>query len=152
MELEQLAYLGELIAAIAVVVSLIYLARQVAQNTQAMRTNSEAMWSNVNLQLAQPIALDRAAAEWWVAGTANYDELDAIDQHRHILWEYGVFQMWWSVFLAHERGMVADEQWDVYMNAMEMFGKRQAIRAAWKVYKPLFNEDFRRLVSEHLES
>ena len=106
MELEQLAYLGELIASIAVVVSLIYVARQVGQNTQAMRINSEAMWSNVSLQLAQPLALDRSAAEWWISGTANYDELDAIDQQRHILWEYGVFQMWWSVFLARER-----EEW-----------------------------------------
>ena len=48
--------------------------------------------------------------------------------------------------------MVADEQWDVYIEAMKMFGKRQAIKAAWKVYKPLFSESFGTLVSQHLES
>ncbi len=37
MTLEQLAYLGEIVAAVAVVASLIYVARQLSQNTEMMR-------------------------------------------------------------------------------------------------------------------
>ena len=40
MTLEQYAYLGEIIAAIAVVASLIYVAKQLGQNTELMRVGA----------------------------------------------------------------------------------------------------------------
>lgn len=152
MTLEQLSYLGDLVAAIGVVVSLIYLARQVRSNTEAMRANSEVMWSTVNVTLSSGVALDRDAAEWWVAGGEGFDELDAIDQQRHVLWEYSVFQFWWALYKARQRGQVDDEQWTVTMNTIAQFGQRKAIRVAWAQFKPIFPAGFQRLLAPHLES
>ena len=59
MTLQQFAYLGEIIAAIAVVASLIYVARQLGQNTAMMQVNAVQAWIELNFQLAGPIAAHR---------------------------------------------------------------------------------------------
>ncbi len=150
MNLEQFSYVGDLVAAVGVIVSLVYLARQVRGNTEAMRANSESMWSNFNLTLAAGVALDREAAEWWVTGADRFDQLDEIDQQRHVLWEYTVFQFWWALYKARQRGQVDDDQWGVTMRTVSMFGQRQAIRAAWQRFGELFPGDFRDLLEPHL--
>jgi hypothetical protein len=40
MTLEQIAFIGEIIASIAVIASLVYVARRVGQNTAMMRVNA----------------------------------------------------------------------------------------------------------------
>ena len=67
MTLEQLAGLGEIIAALGVVISLIYVARQIRQNTDAVQANTEQWWaqsgwSRLGLSVvATPTGLPRAA-------------------------------------------------------------------------------------------
>ena len=151
MLLDQLASIGEVVAAIAVVVSLIYVARQIGQNTNALQSNTEAMWSSINQSVVMPLATDRDGAKWWIAGTSDFDSLDEIDKQRHLLFEYNVLTAWWSIYLARKKGLVSDDQWGNNIRTMEMFGKRQAIREAWKSYKPLYNAEFQRLLSEYLE-
>ena len=151
MNLEQLSYVGDLVAALGVIVSLVYLARQVHGNTEAMRANSESLWSTINVNLSAGVALDRAAAEWWAAGNDNFERLDEIDQQRHVLWEYAVFQFWWALYKARQRGQVDDDQWGVTMRTVSMFGQRQAIRAAWRRFGQLFPADFRCLLEPHLD-
>ena len=152
MGLEQLANLGELVAALGVIVSLVYLAKQINHNTDAMRSNSETMWSTVNVTLTKDVALDREAAEWWVSGGERFGELDEVDQQRHVLWEYSVFHFWWAQFKARQRGQVDDEQWGVVERTIAMFGQRAAIRASWARFRPLFPVDFQRLLDPHLEA
>lgn len=152
MNLEQLSYVGELVAALGVVVSLIYLARQVRGNTEAMRANSESLWSSHNVTLSAGIALDREVAAWWAAGTDSFETLDDIDQQRHVIFEYAVLQFWWALYKARQRGQVDDEQWGVTVRTIAMFGQRQAIRIAWQRFGQLFPEDFRELLGPHLES
>ena len=151
MTLDQLVLIVELVSAVAVVVSLIYVAREISQNTNALQSNTESHWSATTQACVIPIASDRDAAKWWMAGTDNLDSLDEVDKFRHVLWEYNIFQAWWSVYLARKKGLVSDDQWGNNVRTMEMFGKRQAIREAWKSYKPLYNAEFQRLLSEYLE-
>ncbi len=108
------------------------------------------MWTHLNATLSSGVALDRDAAEWWAAGTDRFDTLDEIDQQRHVLWEYAVFQFWWALYKARQRGQVDDEQWGVTMRTVSMFGRRQAIRAAWQRFGELFPADFRALLEPHL--
>lgn len=68
MGLEQIYYLTELIASVAVIVTLVFVAKEVRQNTSMMRVNSSQAWTDLHFQLAGPIALDRELAERWISG------------------------------------------------------------------------------------
>ena len=63
MTLEQYAYFGEIIAAVAVVASLIYVARQLGQNTAMMRVNAARERVQRDTELSSAISGSQEFAE-----------------------------------------------------------------------------------------
>ncbi|MGB1779303.1 MAG: hypothetical protein ACPHQP_07095, partial [Longimicrobiales bacterium] len=66
--------MGELVGAVAVVVSLIYLSRQVRQNTRALRTANAATVKQNFQTIARAFITDRGASDI-VLRAMNSDEL-----------------------------------------------------------------------------
>ena len=56
MTLEQFAYLAEIIGVIVVIASLIYLAKQVRQNSKQLESQSYQAWVTANLQINMSIS------------------------------------------------------------------------------------------------
>lgn len=98
MSLAQLADLAQLIAAIGVVLSLIFVGLQIKHNTAALQRNEHnstmAQWTVIR----QAIATNREIAELMTAGLRGESALDAADQLRlehflnEILW--ASFHIW----------------------------------------------------------
>ena len=61
MTLEQWASIGEIVASLGVVVSLIYVARQLGQNTALMRINASAERLQRDFDIAAPLIESRCA-------------------------------------------------------------------------------------------
>ena len=82
MTIQDLGSLGELIAALATVVTLVYLALQIRQNTNATQAASfhaiSDSMNDVNLSVTQSAELSRI----WVAGCEKRSSLNAEDRHR----------------------------------------------------------------------
>ena len=85
MTLEQYAYLGEIIAAIAVIASLIYVAGELRQNTNMMRVNNADNFVDFNIALCNPVATDREFGELWTKGALDFDFLILVNQLIQIL-------------------------------------------------------------------
>jgi hypothetical protein len=98
MTLEQWAYLGDIAAAIAVIASLIYVARQLKQNTNAMIVNNAHNFVEFNNRLNTPMATNREFAELWVKAGTDFDDLDAVDNQRLIVWEFQAIAAWSNFF------------------------------------------------------
>ena len=80
--LEHLYYIGELAGVIVVIVSVIYLALQVRQNTQTIRTtNMHAMSGNIN-SAVDMITNSAEVADIYRRGSMDYDSLDDIEMVR----------------------------------------------------------------------
>jgi hypothetical protein len=98
MSLAQLADLAQLIAAIGVVASLVFVGLQIKHNTAALQRNEHnstmAQWTVIR----QAIATNRDIAELMTAGLRGESTLDAADQLRlehflnEILW--AAFHIW----------------------------------------------------------
>lgn len=82
MSLEQLARLAQLVSSVAVVVSLIFVGRQIRHNTQALQrtehNSTMAQWTVIRMAIAH----DRHLAELMTAGLHGERALDAADQLR----------------------------------------------------------------------
>jgi hypothetical protein len=63
MIIEQIAYIGETIAAISVIASLVYVARRVGQNTAMMRVNAASDRLQREYDIASPMIQNREVAE-----------------------------------------------------------------------------------------
>src|SRR4051794_20726948 len=80
MSFEQISYLAQIVASVAVVASLIFVALQIKQNTAALQRNEHnstmAQWTVIR----QAIATNRDIAELMTAGLRGETALDAADQ------------------------------------------------------------------------
>ena len=82
MSFEQLSYLAQIVASVAVIVSLIFVGLQIKQNTGALQRNEHnstmAQWTVIRMAIAK----NRDIAELMTAGLHGERALDAADQLR----------------------------------------------------------------------
>ena len=82
MSFEQISYLAQIVASVAVVASLIFVALQIKQNTAALQRNEHnstmEQWTVIRMAIAQ----HRDIAELMTAGLEGEKKLDAADQLR----------------------------------------------------------------------
>ncbi len=119
MTLEELGNLGDFIASIAVIVTLIYLAIQLRQNTRQMKESSADIRQSGLGQLFEMhsrhrffIASDGAIADLVEKGLDNYDQLNKTERIRFdsFMWDIvWTFLLTWS---RYKDGVIAKEIWE----------------------------------------
>ncbi len=111
MTFEQLGGLGEFIGALAVLGSLVYVARQIRENSRSTRLAAmqSAMLSAQNV-IALP-AQDRDLARVIRVGLNSVDELteDEFSQFRY--WLFLMLRVNEDLFVQHKAGVIDDETW-----------------------------------------
>jgi len=149
--LEQMYYIGELIGVVAIITSLIYVGKQVRQNTKQMETNSalaQVQWSN-NIQSV--LLSNRDGAECWVKGGTDLRSLDEVDQQRIIQFEIGAIVMISQSFEMWQQNLLPDERWKINVHVFSHLAKRESIREAWNITKDGFSKPFRDYMRQYLE-
>ncbi len=131
MNWDAIGAIGELMGATAVVVTLLYLVKQIRQNTesteavglQTWQSNSTAHW----LALAENRELGRAVA------TSAYDSRDLSDDNwiQVGCWWLNNFRQYQTTFVMHERGVVDDELFVVEMRMAARNLQAPGIRQWW---------------------
>ena len=82
MSFEQISYLAQIVASVAVVASLIFVALQIKQNTRALQRNEHNSTMEQWTVIRQAIAQNREIAELMTAGLHGERAMDAADQLR----------------------------------------------------------------------
>ena len=152
MALEQYAYLADIIAAIAVIASLIYLARELRQNTNAIRVSSSDNFVEFNFKLNSAVAMNREFAELWMKGMSDFDSLDAVEKQRLVMFDFQAIAGWHNWFNQRQEKLISDAHWIELTGTFEIFGQRQAIREAWKMFKHIYKEPYQEFMAQYLES
>ena len=150
MMLEQLAYLAEIVGTGLVVASLLYVGREVRQNTETMRQNAAGFYLSLQERLCGEVANSREFAERWLKGASDFESLDGVDRQRMMLFEWRAFTGWNQLFQLRRDGLVPDSQWHELLWSIKNFGSRQSAREAWVIFKGAFGEPFQAFVAEHM--
>src|SRR5947209_10441553 len=82
MSFEQISYLAQIVASVAVVASLIFVALQIKQNTAALQRNEHNSTMEQWTVIRMAIAKHRDIAELMTAGLHGESRLDAADELR----------------------------------------------------------------------
>ena len=148
MSIQDLGALGELLAALATIATLIYLAMQIRANTRATSAQSRHAISD----FARNIAEFRATHADRLARIEDADELTKADEQ---------FLFWINVqmllhgetyFHQNEMGLLPDSHWRSYHNYMRGFLPSKGVAECWDSIGPSFPEEYRswveRLLSE----
>ena len=146
MTLEQFAYLGEIFAALSVVLSLIYVARQLGQNTAMMRVAAASEAVERDFQMVAPIVQSRELAEVWMKGETDFSSLEPADQTRLMFFERRAIVLWHHRFQLRQQNLVPDASWHEQTWIIQNIGRRQAIREAWRTFREAYDPAFQEFV------
>ncbi len=145
MDLDQLANLGEFIGGGAVVVTLLYLALQVSQNTKALRATSvQALHDSVAAGLTA-IATSEDTTEILRLGQAGA-ELSPNQAARFSLLMHAVCRRWENAFVQRRLGALDEAAWEPWELIMRSNFSSPAMRVWWEQARSIYSEDFVRLV------
>jgi hypothetical protein len=150
MSLNDLANLKQIIGAIAVVVSLFYVAHQIRQNTNAVRSATAqtvhehfSNWYNL-------VAADAALSQIAANGLRDYASLSEQERVRFVATFMSFVSYSQNAFLKWREGLLKPALWLGWEQVMmNLFGAPGG-KAFWKERSYLFGEEFRRYIEDDL--
>ena len=151
-QLESLANLGEIVGAIAVVVSLVYLAVQVRQNTQAQRTENFSRALDRVAAMQASLSQDSDAAVVFAKGVEEPSELSPIERIQFTWAMYELFGAFEFMFLASDTDAIPEEVWQRWSSAVAWWLTFPGVQTWWKVRPIPFTDSFTTYVESLLEN
>jgi len=111
MTLNDIYLLSQIVAAIPVAPTLLYLAVQVRQNTKQMRANASFQWISASGEMNAVIAGDKQAASVFRRGWDDPDALDDDERMQYLVHIGHFLQIYSTMFEFHEDGLLPATQW-----------------------------------------
>jgi hypothetical protein len=146
MTLSDLGNLGEFISAIAVVISLVYLAVQIRQNTRVVRASAEQAVFESGIGLDRTIVSDPELTQIWYLGRWNPDELTKEQEHRFRHLMSILYRDFENLYYLHQKGLVDDRIFDGWRVLHRGSMKQPGVLLFWERYGKIFTEEFRGFV------
>ena len=152
MKLDDLASIATIIEAIFVVVSVLFIWRELRENSKLARSaNNQSLVelsSPFNMQLIQ----DRQMAELWITGAKKYAQMDDVDKYRYVS-----LLTWWlihheNIYYQQSKGLLDDNVYKGWENDLEHFVKEQELWMHWDRLKNNYQAEFSSHVSQLVEA
>jgi hypothetical protein len=121
MNWEAISAIGQLIGAIAVLITLIYLALQMKQNTAAVATSTYESTMTVFNDINVVVANNPELASIINRGCMSTDVLTDTEtiQFNFILRSYA--NQWWKLYKLYDRGSLAKSEWAIFAKEAAQF-------------------------------
>jgi phosphoketolase len=154
MTLEDLGNLGEFIASTGVLVTLIYLAIQIRQNTSAVKIQTrqaiaEAQFTNINVRATDP------QLPMIIMKTNRGEPLTEEEDSRLYFHADATMRQFENFFSQYQAGVVSEKDWEALRQGMIRTLRADRPREIWSNLKPTYNEEFAAAVdaalNEHTE-
>lgn len=151
MDWDAIGAIGEVVAAIGVIVSLVYLAAQIKQNTRASRASTIQQWAVTSSTEKQSVIGDAEFAKLLVAGgsdTANFNEAEKVQFRLYWLQVFNTFEF---LFLQRHLGTIDQVFFEDKLPAYRALLALPGVRAFWDDNAALnFDRRFRAFVEQEI--
>ncbi len=143
---------AEVVAAIAVIVSLLYLAIQLKQNTELARAELEVQlgitWADMHDNMIQNPSLARA----YDLAAKDWDALSEEDVRAYLWFVAKSFHILQGMFRQHQRGLLTDDVWAPYEAFITGVLQIEAVWGWWQSEGSLTSNEFKDHVEKLLQS
>jgi hypothetical protein len=150
MNLSDLANVGQVIGAVAVVISLIYVALQIRQNTNAVRVATSQSVHEHFANWYNSLACDASLSKIVIDGLRDYGSLSETDKVRFVAIFMAFLSYSQNAFIKWKQGLLAPALWMAWEQIIMNFTGAPGGKAFWKERAYLFGEEFRRYVEDDL--
>jgi hypothetical protein len=151
MSWEAIGAISEIIGAIAVVASLVYLATQVRQSTKVARSATRQAIAESAQRLGQDLIDDTGMAEIFVRHISG-EELSAVENIRLQARCYRDMRHWENIHYQMSEGLMSEEQWHGFRKNLQILFGIKAYREYWDHESGLYSESFRKEVEAVIDN
>ena len=151
MNWDAIGAIGEVIGAIGVIATLLYLSAQIRQNTKAVQTGSHHGVTDSFNQLNAKIAEDERLARLFRLGLAEYDQLDPDDKisAAHLFLSYmRIFEV---LYFQREAGTVEEKLFEAEERSLRHIFSQPGAISWWRSNPISFTSEFREYVEQFVE-
>lgn len=138
--------IGEFLGAAGVIITLIYLARQVRHATRATRLSTSHSIAAAARDWNRPLLADPELAWTFQVGTEDPAKLDEKEQARFIELCFSLFRMFEDAHYQYQKGALDPNVWKGYETLYAAYAKAPGFQAYWKNRKQTFRPEFRELI------
>ena len=142
MTLEQLGNIGELVGAIGVIISLVYLALQIRTNTEAERTSTYQSIVSDFGALNNTMASTPELSYLFVQAMEDYHQLSSDEKARISQLFFQCFRFFENMFYQQRKGYLDDEVWIGWKRLMLTYYARPGFQTWWEHRRDVFSEPF----------
>jgi hypothetical protein len=146
MNWDAIAAIAELLGAIGVIVSLVYLATQIRQNTRAAQLTSHEIILSSASSFNSLLSQNKDLARIYRVGAEDLASLDGDERTQfdflHLQW----FDWFENLYLRHERGFIDPGFWDRHISVMPPGLARPGVANWWAENKGTYSAGFAELV------
>ncbi|MCH7916207.1 MAG: hypothetical protein IH856_24755 [Deltaproteobacteria bacterium] len=142
MDLQYLANLSELVGGVVVVLSLIYIAVQVRQNTQAQRTENYSRAQDRLAAIQSMLAQDGEISLIVSKGALDTSKLTPQERIRFTWFMYEVFGGFEFMFHASRTDAIPEEVWTRWSSSVAWWLTFPGVQAWWQARPTPFTESF----------
>lgn len=141
-KLTELAQIAEIVAAIAVVVSLIYVGTEVQRNTAAIRGAAMQAIATSDAASLMTIATDAELSEIVRLGDQDPSQLDPADAYRYRLFMRQFWLSFQNIFQQSKLGLIDSTVWESYLSVVCGMWSRNGPRETWSSHVQVLEEEF----------
>ena len=146
--LENIYFIGQPIAAVAIVVSLIYVGFQVRQNTTATQTASAQAYVTSDNEIVGLINASPNLADVLYQGANGLSALKDGDLIRFMAFHDLLFISYQSFHLQWKRGTLDKTLWGTYKQAILDLLQQKGQQEWWTIRRHWFNSEFQEFVEQ----
>ena len=145
MNWEAISAIGQIVGAIGVVISLVYVAREIRSNARSARLASV---GTINDWLGQ-LATHPHLADVWNRGLQDYESLEGADQRTFNAFTLQLFHIFRELYYQQVEGHLDPRLWrEVEIPMRDLINRFPGIRAWSREYSRWFSEDFVNYVNQ----
>jgi hypothetical protein len=147
MNWEALGAIGEIVGAVAVVLTLGYLAVQIRQNTRSARASTSYHSTTRASAITTAIAQQKDLAHLFRTGLAGLDQLeDDDDRIRFVMLLSTMLREFDDLFFQYRVGNLSLEQWETWRQSLRNILGSPGFSPFWELRSPSFTESFRKFI------
>ena len=142
MTLGDLGNIGEGIGGIAVLITLIYLALQIRQNTRTMRAAAHHAANQLGVQINLALGTSPEVARVLMDGASGSP---LSEQHEELMFHFLMranFSGAEAFFIQMREGLLEQDMWESRRRSMQRYLRQPGVRAWWERNQHIFSEDF----------
>jgi hypothetical protein len=144
MSLEQISLISQIVSAVAVIASLIFVGFQIRQNTLATRAQMREHIMSDWMSTAQVLIENPKVFATGIAGAEEeYYALSNEDKFTFMTQAFLIFKHYENMFLQYQAGFLSDEIWAAWSTHPLMYFHQRGIQNWWKQRGMAFAPSFR---------